>query len=130
MAYADTDAQGRVYYGRFFPYLDRARDEFWQSLGFSEEETIRIEDTVVTVEMHIRYFRPARFFDLLRIFVEVIKLGNSSLHLRFRIINDKTKEEILEATQVHVQIDPETQKSTPWSDRFREIVSQRVKNET
>jgi acyl-CoA thioesterase FadM len=80
--------------------------------------------------MHIRYFEPARFFDLLRIFVEVIKLGNSSLHLRFRIINDKTKKEILEATQVHVQIDPKTQKSTPWSDRFREVVSRWVKNET
>lgn len=128
VAYADTDAQGRVYYGSFFPYLDRARDEFWRSL-FSEEETIRIEHAVVTVEMHIRYLGPARFYDLLRIFVEVLKLGNSSLHLGFRVINDKTKEEILQARQVHVQIDPKTEKSTPWSNSFREVVARLVKKD-
>lgn len=79
--------------------------------------------------MQIQYFGPARFLDLLRIFVEVTKLGNSSLHLRFRIINDKTREEVLEATQVHVQIDHETQKSKPWSDKFREVITKLMKNE-
>jgi len=128
VAYADTDAQGRVYYGRFFPFLDRARDEFWRSLGFSEEETIRIEHETVMVEMQVRYFNPARFYDLLRIFVEVARLGNSSVHLRFKIINDKTGQEILQATQVHVQIDPKTEKSIPWSDLFREVVIKKFKD--
>ena len=38
VAFSDTDAQGIVYYGRYAPYFDVARVEYWRRLGFAAHD--------------------------------------------------------------------------------------------
>jgi acyl-CoA thioester hydrolase len=74
VAFSDTDAQGVVYYGRYLPYFDLARTEYHRHLGRLE---IRGEFAMraVTVEYHA----PARFDDLLEVFVRVERIGTTSI---------------------------------------------------
>jgi acyl-CoA thioesterase FadM len=40
--YADIDAQGRVYYGNYVRYFDRASFAFWSACGLSLDEIRRL----------------------------------------------------------------------------------------
>ena len=65
--FSDTDAQGVVYYGRYLPYFDHARTEYHRHLGGSGP-WIDGRDFVMRAST-VEYHAPARFDDLLEIFV-------------------------------------------------------------
>ena len=75
MGFSDTDAQAVVYYGRYLPYFDLARTEYLRRL--ERPETPGIE--WVMVAQSVEYRAPARFDDLLEVFVRVSRIGRSSL---------------------------------------------------
>ena len=86
-----TDAQGRVFYAHYFRLLDQARCAYWEALGFSEDDVRQIEHDTVIVHVEADYLGPAAFYDLLRISVATARLGRSSLHLDYRVINDQQR---------------------------------------
>jgi hypothetical protein len=63
------------------------------------------------------------FYDLLRIAVAPAQLGRSSLHLDYRVVNERNGQEIFTARMVMVQVDLATETSRPWSTAFREALS-------
>ena len=65
--FSDTDAQGVVYYGRYMPYFDHARFEYHRHLGLDGLWTGDRE--FVMRAMTVEYEAPARFDDLLEVFV-------------------------------------------------------------
>src|SRR6185436_14926074 len=74
--FSDTDAQGIVYYGRYLPYFDHARVEYHRHLGTS---VARLEGgELVMRASSVEYHAPARFDDLLEIFVRLARVGTSS----------------------------------------------------
>ena len=73
--FSDTDAQGVVYYGRYLPYFDHARTEYHRHLGSLGIDGAEFVMRAGTVEYHA----PARFDDLLEIFVRVSRLGRTSV---------------------------------------------------
>ena len=77
VGFSDTDAQGVVYYGRYMPFFDLARVEYTRHLGLAihalgERQFVM---RAVTVEYHA----PARFDDLLEVFVRTKSIGRSSI---------------------------------------------------
>ena len=62
--YAETDQMGVVYYANYLVWMEVARVEFCQSLGFRYKD-MEIEDGVMiaVVEAQCRYLYPARFDD-------------------------------------------------------------------
>ena len=77
VGFSDTDAQGIVYYGRYLPYFDSARVEYHRHLdllpaGDHEREFVMRANT-------IEYHAPARFDDLLEVFIRVSKVGRTSI---------------------------------------------------
>jgi acyl-CoA thioester hydrolase len=72
--FSDTDAQGIVYYGRYLPYFDHARTEYHRHLG-----SVGVEgrDFVMRAS-EVEYHAPARFDDLLEIFVRTARIGRTS----------------------------------------------------
>ena len=64
--FSDTDAQGIVYYGRYLPYFDHARTEYHRHLG--RVGALEGRDFVMRAS-NVEYHAPARFDDLLEIFV-------------------------------------------------------------
>jgi acyl-CoA thioester hydrolase len=118
-----TDAQGRVFYAHYFRLLDQARCAYWEALGFSEDDVRQIENDTVIVHVEADYLGPAGFYDLLRISVATAQLGRSSLHLDYRVVNERSSQEIFTARMVMVQVDLATETSRSWSAAFREALS-------
>ena len=117
-----TDAQGRVFYASHFRLLDQARCAYWEALGFAEDTVRQIENDTVIVHVEADYLGPAAFYDLLRIAVTATRLGRSSLHLEYRVVNERSGQEILTARMVMVQVDLATATSRPWSTAFRDAI--------
>lgn len=118
VAYADTDAQGRVYYGSYCRYLDEARFAFWHAAGFDEEGLRRIEHATVLARLEIDYRGPAGFHDRLRAEVRLEALGRTSLALRCTLAHADGRP-VLDSRQVLVQIDHTDGRPRPWSDADR-----------
>ncbi len=118
----DTDAQGRVFYANYFPLADQARCAFWLGIGMSEAEMLQIERDTVIVHLEADYLGPAEFYDRLRVYVWVESLGRSSLCLGYRIVNERSEQEIFRARLVMVQVELASGRSRPWSDALRQAI--------
>ncbi len=77
VGFSDTDAQGIVYYGRYLPYFDHARVEYERHLGLLDVDFGDHE--LVMRASNVLYEAPARFDDLLEVFVRTKRLGRSSM---------------------------------------------------
>lgn len=119
IAYADTDAQGRVYYGRYTRYLDEARFLVWAAAGFDEAALRRLEHATVTARLEIEYRGPAEFHDRLRVTAGLEALGRTSAVFRYAVRHADGRH-VLDARQVSVQVDFDTgARPLPWSDDDR-----------
>jgi acyl-CoA thioester hydrolase len=118
VGFSDTDAQGVVYYGRYLPYFDLARTEYHRHLG-----AIDIRGEFAMRASNVEYHAPARFDDLLEVFVRVERVGTTSVtydHAAYRI-DDDGADDVLMATakQVLVLIELASRRPVPVPDAFR-----------
>ena len=74
--FSDTDAQGVVYYGRYLPYFDHARTEYHRHLDLGGSWVPGHE--FVMRASNVEYRAPARYDDLLEIFVRLARIGRTS----------------------------------------------------
>ena len=77
VGFSDTDAQGIVYYGRYLPYFDHARVEYSRQLGLLSHDLGECEFVMRACE--VLYEAPARFDDLLEVFVRTRRIGRTSV---------------------------------------------------
>lgn len=117
--YADTDAQGRVYYGRYAHYLDEGRFRLWTVAGYDEAGLRRIEHATVLARFEAEYRGPAAFHDRLRIAVGLEALGRTSVVLRYAVSHADGRP-VLDARQVSVHVDLEAGgRPVPWPEADR-----------
>jgi acyl-CoA thioester hydrolase len=120
VGFSDTDAQGVVYYGRYMPYFDLARTEYHRHLGRVTIGNVDFAMRGLTVE----YLAPARFDDLLEIFVRIERIGTTSItydHAAYRVDDDG--DELMataKATLVCIALDE--RRAVPVPDEFRSQV--------
>jgi acyl-CoA thioester hydrolase len=117
VGFSDTDAQGIVYYGRYLPYFDLAHTEYLRHLGLlhgvdGEEFVMRAQSTV--------YEAPARFDDLLEVFVRASRIGRTSLTYAFAAYRVEDDLLLCTAEQTLVQIDLAEHRTRPIPDRYKE----------
>jgi acyl-CoA thioester hydrolase len=120
VAFSDTDAQGVVYYGRYLPYLDLARVEYHRHLGRPHLGNVDFAMRALTIE----YVAPARFDDLLEIFVRIERIGTTSItyeHAAYRV-TDEDDQLMATATATLVCIALDERRAVPVPDAFREQV--------
>jgi acyl-CoA thioester hydrolase len=77
----DTDAAGIVFYANYLKFFERARTEWLRGYGFAQEALRGDGVAFVVSETALRYLRPARLDDVVDVSVEVVHLGQASLHL-------------------------------------------------
>jgi len=81
--YEDTDAGGVVYYANYLKFMERARTEWLESLGFPLAAFEQAHGVVFVVHrVAIDFLRPARLNDALDVTVEVLDRGAARLDLR------------------------------------------------
>ena len=78
----DTDAGGVVFYANYLKFFERARTEWLRALGHSQEQ-LRLHDDAMFVVSNttMRYRRPARLDDLLRVTVKLSEVRRASITL-------------------------------------------------
>jgi acyl-CoA thioester hydrolase len=78
--YGDTDQMGVVYYASYLRFFEGARNEWIRGLGLTyahiEEQGIYLP----VLEVGVRYLKPARYDDVLEIFV---KVSHTRVKVRF-----------------------------------------------
>ena len=78
----DTDAGGVVFYANYLKFFERARTEWLRALGHSQEQLRLSENAMFVVsDTTMRYRRPARLDDLLRITVKLAEVRRASMML-------------------------------------------------
>jgi acyl-CoA thioester hydrolase len=114
--FSDTDAQGIVYYGRYLPYFDHARVEYHRHLGSLDVGENEFVMRASTVEYHA----PARFDDLLEVFVRMARIGRTSVTYEcaaYRVEDDAL---MVTAGQTLVLVDVAERRAAAIPDAVRE----------
>ena len=122
VAFSDTDAQGVVYYGRYMPYFDLARNEYHRHLGRVRLGNVDFAMRAISVE----YVAPARFDDLLEIFVRVERIGTTSItydHAAYRIDDDGSDTLMVTAKTTAVCISLDERRAVPVPQEIRDRVA-------
>jgi acyl-CoA thioester hydrolase len=119
VGFSDTDAQGIVYYGRYLPYFDLARVEYHRHLGLLKLET---DHEFVMRASDIEYLAPARFDDMLEVFIRVSRVGRTSATFEMAAYRVEDDELMVTAHQTLVLVDLEARKAAPITDMFREKI--------
>ncbi|HWB22107.1 MAG TPA: thioesterase family protein [Gaiellaceae bacterium] len=121
VGFSDTDAQGVVYYGRYMPYFDLARTEYHRHLG-----AISIRGEFAMRASTVEYHAPARFDDLLEVFIRVERVGTTSVTYDYAAFRLDGETDLLMATakQTIVLIDLADRRPVPIPDAFRERVAE------
>jgi acyl-CoA thioester hydrolase len=128
VGFSDTDAQGIVYYGRYLPYFDQARVEYARHLGMLATGPEEFE--FVMRANTIEYLAPARFDDLLEVFIRVSRIRRTSATYEcaaYRVDDDVL---MVTAQQTLVLVDLDERKACPvpqwFSERIREFEGEDV----
>ncbi len=116
--FSDTDAQGIVYYGRYLPYFDHARTEYHRHLGLSGPWTPG-KDFVMRAST-VEYHAPARFDDLLEIFVRLARIGRTSATFECAAYLLDGDELMVTASQTLVLVDLDERRATEIPEDYRE----------
>jgi acyl-CoA thioester hydrolase len=117
VGFSDTDAQGIVYYGRYLPYFDTARVEYHRHLDMLPSEPRRHE--FVMRACTIEYFAPARFDDLLEVFIRISRIGRTSVTYQCAAYLHGDDVLMVTADQTLVLVDLAERKACPVPDWFR-----------
>ena len=119
VGFSDTDAQSIVYYGRYLPYFDSARVEYHRHLDMLE--TRPHEHEFVMRASTIEYHAPARFDDLIEVFIRVARIGRTSVTYECAAYRE---DDVLMVTaaQTLVLVDLDERKACAIPDWYREKV--------
>ena len=119
VGFSDTDAQGIVYYGRYLPYFDSARVEYHRHLDMLETRPLEVE--FVMRASTIEYLAPARFDDLIEVFIRVARIGRTSVTYECAAYREDDSL-MVTAAQTLVLVDLDERKACAIPDWYREKV--------
>ena len=84
--YEDTDAGGVVYYANYLKFMERARSDALETLGFTNKLLIEESGTYIIVKScNINYMKPATLEDDLEIKTNIIKITKTSFFMSQKI---------------------------------------------
>ena len=102
--YEDTDAGGVVYYANYLKFMERARSNALESLGFTNKLLIKENGTYIIVKScSIDYIKPALLEDDLEIKSNIKEITKTSFFMTQKVFKDN--DQITEADVHLVTID-------------------------
>jgi acyl-CoA thioester hydrolase len=119
VGFSDTDAQGIVYYGRYLPYFDLARVEYHRHLDLLRVGT---DYEFVMRASSVEYHAPARFDDLIEVFVRAARIGRTSVTFENAAYRAEDDALMVTAAQTLVFVDLDERKACPIPESYVERV--------
>lgn len=119
----DVDPMRIVWHGNYVKYLEVARCAFLDSIGYSYDEMGRRGFSWPIVKMDLKYIRPARFGQTIRINMAISEI-DSCLRIDYTLSDEKTGEKLTRASTTQAAVSLETgeiQFQTPesWLEAIR-----------
>jgi acyl-CoA thioester hydrolase len=121
VGFSDTDAQSIVYYGRYLPYFDLARVEYHRHLDLLEGAMG--DGQFVMRASTVEYFAPARFDDLLEIYIRMRRIGKTSVTYECAAYRAEDDLLMVTAEQTLVLVDLEERRARPIPGWYRERIA-------
>jgi acyl-CoA thioester hydrolase len=121
--YAETDAQGIVFYGNYLTYFDVAIYEYFRWLCYSI--TDHVAETGAdfhTVRAAVDFHAPSRFDDEIEVCVRTAKIGRSSLAFELALFSGDEPRPRVTGEIVWVNADQEVHRSTPLPKRLVDLL--------
>lgn len=85
--FEDTDAYGIVYYANYLKFMERARSDMLRACGIDQHAELAASGSAyAVVDAHLRYRRPARLGDDLRIISTIGEVRASSVVIQQRVM--------------------------------------------
>ena len=85
--FEDTDVAGLVYYANYLKFMERARSDMLRSVGIDQRAVLESGQGVyVVAEARIKYHRPAKLDDALRVLSEVESVRAASCVIHQRVM--------------------------------------------
>jgi acyl-CoA thioester hydrolase len=109
--YADTDKMQFVYNGKYLEYFEVGRTELLRNCGlpYSQVETHGYQ--LPLIEAGVKYFKPARYDDLLEIEAVVKEIFSAKLTIEYSIKRSGTDDIITTGFTSHLFMKVDTQKA-------------------
>ncbi|MBC7233719.1 MAG: acyl-CoA thioesterase [Chloroflexi bacterium] len=103
--YAETDAEGVVYYANYFIYMEVGRVNYLRALGLNRSVWQQSGLGLVIVEAHCHYHAPAHFDERLIIRTWVEEIRRSSFALAYEILHAEDGRLLANGYTVQVLVD-------------------------
>ena len=122
--YSETDQMGYCYYGNYAQYCEVGRVEALRDVGLSYKE---LEDKGVMLpvsEFSIKYKRPAKYDDLLKITTLIVAVKGPKITFEYEIYNEKGQL-LVEAMTTLVFVSKETMRPIAPPDYFMALINKK-----
>ena len=119
----ECDAQGIVFNGAYLGYLELSTAEFWRNLGIGIYHLPRSGFFDLAVgKTTIEFRSPALVDEIVRAYVAVTRIGNSSMDMRMELYRPEPEKLLTTIDAVYVGYDAAEGASRRVPDEFRELV--------
>lgn len=126
--YGETDQMGYVYYGNYAQYYEIGRVEMLRSLGLTYKDMESELGIMMPVaSMQIRYLRPARYDELIRIRTSLHELPGKYINFHVELYNEEDR--LINAGEVRLCfVDMKTGKTTEPPEKLVEALRPHFKD--
>ncbi len=119
----EIDWQGIVHNAVYSLYFEIGRVEYFKNLGIRlNHDSIQNEFRVVLATNNLTYMSAAHFDDLLDVYTRISYIKNTSFGMEGLLVNQEAGNLVAENSNVHVWLDPRTDKPMMIGDSFRKLV--------
>jgi acyl-CoA thioester hydrolase len=119
--FADTDAQGHVFFANHLTFFDEALSAYFRELGFPWQRLLELGVDLVYAGAQVSFEGRATFEDVLEIEVNKVTIGNTSITSSL-IAKKEDGARISRGELVSVCVDRSTMKPVRVPDLIREAV--------
>jgi len=106
--YADTDAEGVVYYATYLAWLEKGRTELIRDTGFTVAD-LRSQGLIFAVrKVSLDYFQPAHYDELLLVRTRVTEVKGARIVFEQAVVHRETKQILLQGSVLLIAVDVDT----------------------
>ena len=121
--YSEVDAQKIVYNSHYLTFLDVSIFEFFDAIGFNQEEYIKeTNNEFHTVRAVVEYKAPATLGDTIEVLTRIKKIGNSSITFQQEIYLHQSDKLLATGEIVWVNTNQEEMVPTTVPDFLRQLL--------
>jgi len=120
------DFLGVLHNAAYILLFERARTEFWRSLGIDGYGEEGLDWPYFVARNEVNYRLPITAEEEITVSVWISRLGDTSLTFGHQVFRSDGRLSADGETAI-VRINPETQRPLPWSMSFRHLISHHIK---